>query len=75
MVTKDGQLCYDRSTELPDLTDADIKWLSELSEEMDQFEPPTPIAVMDTTDTDEANCKKEVEDRDIGRVARCIPRS
>jgi hypothetical protein len=41
--------------ELPDLTDADIKWLSDLSEEMEQFEPPTPITVMDTMDSDEQN--------------------
>ncbi len=41
--------------ELPDLTDADIEWLSDLSEELEQHEPPTPITVMDTVDTDEQN--------------------
>ena len=43
--------------ELPDLTDADIEWLSDLSEEMEQYEPPrpTPIAVMDSMDADEQN--------------------
>ena len=39
--------------ELPDLTDEDIKWLSDLSEEMEQFEPKTLVTVMmDTLDTD-----------------------
>ncbi len=41
--------------ELPDLTDADIEWLSDLPEEMEQFEPPTPITVMDTIEADEQN--------------------
>ena len=43
--------------ELPDLTDADIEWLSDLSEEMEQYEPPrpTPIAVMDSMDAEEQN--------------------
>jgi hypothetical protein len=36
--------------ELPDLTVADIEWLSDLSEEMEQHEPPTPIAVMEPMD-------------------------
>ncbi len=33
--------------ELPALTGEDITWLSDLSEEMEQFEPRTPITVMD----------------------------
>ncbi len=41
--------------ELPDLTDADIEWLSDLSEEMGQYEPPTPIAVMEPMDAEEQN--------------------
>ncbi len=38
--------------ELPDLADADIEWLSDLSEEMEEYEPPTPIAVMDSMDAE-----------------------
>ncbi len=41
--------------ELPDLIEADINWLSDLSEEMEQHEPPTPIAVMDSMDAVEQN--------------------
>ncbi len=59
MVRKDGQLCYDSDSfgqELPDLTDADIQWLNDLSdsEEMAhwQYEPPTQITVMDTFQVD-----------------------
>jgi hypothetical protein len=66
--------------ELPELTDADIKWLSELSEEMEQFEPPTLIAVMDSMDADEQNLegtarstKKRCSARIANRDARAQP--
>ena len=66
--------------ELPDLTDADIEWLSDLSEEMEQFEPPTPIAVMDPGDADEQNLegtarstKKRCSARIANRDARAQP--
>ena len=66
--------------ELPDLTDADIEWLSDLSEEMEQFEPPTPIAVMDPVDADEQNLegtarstKKRCSARIANRDARAQP--
>ena len=66
--------------ELPELTDADIKWLSELSEEMEQFEPPTLIAVMDSMDADEQNLqgnarstKRRYSARIANRDARAQP--
>ncbi len=65
--------------ELQDLTDADIEWLSDLSEEMEQYEPPTPIAVMDSMDAEEQNLegtarstKKRCSARIANRDARAL---
>jgi hypothetical protein len=60
--------------ELPDLTDADIEWLSDLSEEMEQHEPPrpTPIAVRDSMDADDQNLQgnaKSTKRRYSARIA------
>jgi hypothetical protein len=60
--------------ELPDLTDEDIEWLSDLSEEMEQYEPPrpTPIAVMDSMDADDQNLQgnaKSTKRRYSARIA------
>ncbi len=60
--------------ELPDLTVADIEWLSDLSEEMEQHEPPTPTAVMDPMDADEQNLEGNARStkrryRDSARIA------
>jgi hypothetical protein len=66
--------------ELPDLTDADIEWLSDLSEEMEQYEPPTPIAVMEPMDAEEQNLegnarstKRRYSARIANRDARAQP--
>jgi hypothetical protein len=68
------------TTGAADLTDADINWLSDLSEEMEQFEPPTPIAVMGTMDDAEQNLegtarstKKRCSTRIANRDARAQP--
>ncbi len=61
--------------ELPDLTDADIEWLSDLSEEMEQYEPPTPIAVMDSMDADEQNLEgtaRSTKKRCSARIANRV---
>ena len=66
--------------ELPDLTDADIQWLSDLSEEMEQYEPPTPNAVMEPMEADEQNLegmarnkKRRSSARIANRDARAQP--
>ncbi len=59
--------------ELPDLTNADIEWLSDLSEEMEQYEPPTPNAVMESTDADEQNLEgtaRSAKKRSSARIAK-----
>ncbi len=62
--------------ELPDLTDADIEWLSDLSEGMEQHEPPrpTPIAVMDSMDAEEQNLEGTAQGTNKRRSARVANR-
>jgi hypothetical protein len=62
------------------LTVAGIEWLSDLSEEMEQHEPPTPTAVMDPMDADEHNLegnarstKRRYSARIANRDARAPP--
>ena len=60
--------------ELPGLTDEDIEWLSDLTEEMEQYEPTTSESGVEALDTDEQDSAGTARSKKARRSTRIAKR-